>query len=41
MDSNNIREEYLNVVATVREYVAEQLKFGILEAEATEVEQEV
>jgi DNA polymerase len=39
MDSNNIREEYLNVVATVREYVAEQLKFGILEAEATDAEE--
>ena len=39
MDSNNIREEYLNVVATVREYVAEQLKFGILEAEVEESEQ--
>ncbi len=40
MDSNNLREEYLNIVATVREHVAEQLEFGFLEAEINESEPE-
>ncbi|MYF99076.1 uracil-DNA glycosylase [Candidatus Poribacteria bacterium] len=40
MDSNNPKEEYLNIVATVREYVAEQLEFGFLEAEINESESE-
>ena len=35
---NGIREEYLNIVATVREHVAEQLEFGFLEAETLEPE---
>ena len=37
---NSIREEYLNIVATVREHVAEQLEFGFLEAEISETETE-
>ena len=40
MDSNNTREEYLNIVATVREYVAEQLEFGFLETEINESQPE-
>ena len=35
---NSLREEYLNIVATVREHVAEQLEFGILEADTSETE---
>lgn len=35
---NSLREEYLNIVATVREHVAEQLEFGFLEAETSENE---
>lgn len=38
MDRNLLKEEYLNIVATVREHVAEQLEFGILEAETSEAE---
>ena len=37
---NSLREEYLNIVATVREHVAEQLEFGFLEAETSEDEKE-
>ena len=38
MDTNLLKEEYLNIVATVREHVAEQLEFGILETETSETE---
>lgn len=38
MDKTNLREEYLNIVATVREHVAEQLDFGILETETSDTE---
>ena len=37
---NSLREEYLNIVATVREHVAEQLEFGFLEAETSESDKE-
>ena len=37
---NSIREEYLNIVATVREHVAEQLEFGLLEAETSDPKKE-
>ncbi len=40
MDDINLRKEYLQIVATVREYVAEQLEFGFTEAEIKEAEQE-
>lgn len=40
MKNINLREEYLQIIATVREYVAEQLEFGLLEAEIKEAEQE-
>ena len=40
MEQNNLREEYLHIVATVREYVVEQLEFGFLEAEVNESEPE-
>ncbi len=40
MDSNDPKEEYLNIVTTVREYVAEQLEFGFLETEINESEPE-
>ena len=40
MDDINLREEYLQIVATVREYVTEQLEFGFLESEIKESEQQ-
>jgi len=40
MDDINLRKEYIQIVATVREYVTEQLEFGLLEAEIKEAEQE-
>ena len=40
MDTDNIREEYLQIVATVREYVAEQLQLGLFEEEVQESDQE-
>ena len=39
MENINLREEYLQIVATVREYMTEQLEFGLLEAEIKESEQ--
>ncbi len=40
MDKNDLREEYLQLVATVREYVEEQLELGFFEAELKESEPE-
>ena len=40
MENTNLKEEYLQIVATVREYVAEQLEFGFIETEIKESEQE-
>ncbi len=40
MDSR-LKEEYLNIVATVREHVVEQLEFGFLEAETSENQKEL
>ena len=34
--NNSLREEYLDIVATVREHVVEQLEFGLLETETSE-----
>ena len=39
MDNTDLREEYLPLVATVREYVAEQLKLGFFEEELQESKQ--
>ena len=39
MDRDHIREEYLQIVATVREHVAEQLKLGFFEEELQESKQ--
>ncbi len=36
MDRDYIREEYLQIVATVREHVAEQLQLGLFETEVNE-----
>ena len=38
MVNDSLKKEYLNIVATVREHVAEQLEFGFLEAEPSEPE---
>lgn len=38
MDRDHIREEYLQLVATVREHVAEQLQLGLFETEKNEAE---
>lgn len=38
MVNDSLTEEFLDIVATVREHVAEQLEFGILEAETSEPE---
>lgn len=40
MDKNDLREEYLQIVATVREHVAEQLQLGLFETEKNESEPE-
>lgn len=40
MDRDHIREEYLQIVATVREHVAEQLQLGLFETEVNESETE-
>ena len=40
MDKDNLREEYLQIVATVREHVAEQLQLGLFETEVNESEPE-
>lgn len=40
MDRDIIREEYLQIVATVREHVAEQLQLGLFETEVNEPEPE-
>lgn len=40
MDNSDPKEELLHVVTTVREYVAEQLEFGLFEAEINESESE-
>ena len=40
MDKNDLREECLQLVATVREYVEEQLQLGLFEAEIEESEPE-
>lgn len=40
MDRNNLKEEYLQIVATVREYVADQLQLGLFETEIEESEPE-
>ncbi|MCY4404170.1 MAG: uracil-DNA glycosylase [Candidatus Poribacteria bacterium] len=40
MDSSDPRDELLHIVATVREYVVEQLEFGLFEAEINESEPE-
>ena len=40
MDRDNLREEYLQLVATVREHVAEQLQLGLFETEKNESEPE-
>ena len=40
MDRDNLKEEYLQIVATVREHVAEQLQLGLFETEKSESEPE-
>jgi DNA polymerase len=40
MDRDHIRDEYLQIVATVREHVAEQLQLGLFESEVDESEPE-
>lgn len=40
MENDQIREEYLQLAATVREYVEEQIQLGLFEAEKTESAQE-
>lgn len=40
MENDHIREEYLQIAATVREYVEEQIQLGLFEAEKTESVQE-
>ena len=39
MAKDEIKEEYLQITATVREYVEEQLQLGLFESELTETEQ--
>ena len=39
MENENIKEEYLQLAATVREYVEEQIQLGLFEVEKTETEQ--
>ena len=40
MDRDHIREEYLQIITTVREHVAEQLQLGLFETEVNESEPE-
>ena len=40
MDGNSLRKDYIELVASVREYVEEQLRFGLMEAELSESAEE-
>jgi len=40
MDTDSIRAAYIEIVASVREYVEEQLELGFIETELQEPEQE-
>ena len=40
MDRNNLKKDYIELVASVREYVEEQLQLGFIESEVNEPERE-
>ena len=40
MDRDSLRKEYMELIASVREYMEEQLKFGFMETEFSEPEQQ-